>query len=368
MANHNTHQLQLASRLILMEQIAANMTKATQTAVPKLTTPVNVKKASPEDIAKGMKRIAQEIYNSKGVFNDDESKVVKAIQKIQNKQQFELVQKELQKLTGGKGIGQYVTGFIEIGGSGPQADNTNTLKFTTPIIKHLQKIQANPKTIELFNKLQKSLQVYAKQEDDFDKALGGPGLRQFWEDYHHEILTVAEVGALFIPYIGPYVSAGIAMADAKMYYDEGDKYTAGLIVALTLTAGTGSVIAKIPGVRKLNAKIIKSIAKKLTRLKNGEKVVFTATERPVVTGVAKNPNLINKEVRAYTKRVARNKKIVKATGRGTAAAAAYKGGTWSWDNIYVNTGIQLSDIEGQNKSDIDRLIAYADTIDSQGNK
>jgi hypothetical protein len=353
--NYNTHQLQLASRLILMEQIAANMTKATQTAVPKLNAPVNVKKTNYADIVKYAKNIAKEIYNSKGVFNDDESKVVEAIQKIQNKQQFELVQKELQKLTGGLAIGQYVTGFIEIGGTGPQADNTNTLKFTTPIIKHLQKIQANPKTIELFNKLQKSLQVYAKQEDDFDKELGGPGLRQFWKDYHHEIMTVAEIGALFIPYVGPLISAGIAMTDAKMYWDEGDKYTAGLIAVLTAIPVIGSLAARIPGVRKLSAKAIKAIAKKITLLRSGEKVAFSAAERPIVKGLGKNGPLINKEVRAYTKRLGRNKKIVKTVAGGGGAVATYKVGTATWDPIYSKSGLDIVDIESQTEPTWEKL-------------
>ena len=45
----------------------------------------------------------------------------------------------------------------------------------------------------------------------------------------HTVNTVLQIGSAFIPVIGPFISAGIGLADAKKYYDEGDTKTAGLI-------------------------------------------------------------------------------------------------------------------------------------------
>jgi len=57
--------------------------------------------------------IAKTIYDSKGYFNDDEKIVVAAIQKIKDKNMWWQVTKELQKLTGGKGIPEYLNTFLQ---------------------------------------------------------------------------------------------------------------------------------------------------------------------------------------------------------------------------------------------------------------
>lgn len=59
------------------------------------------------------KTVAKMIYDSKGFFNDDETAVKNAIIKnIKDINQYALVNKELQKLTSGRGIGAYLRSFL----------------------------------------------------------------------------------------------------------------------------------------------------------------------------------------------------------------------------------------------------------------
>ena len=61
------------------------------------------------------KKVAQMIYDAKGVFLDDEDVAYEAIrQNIKNVKQYAQVTKELQNLTGGRGIGAYLQSFINI--------------------------------------------------------------------------------------------------------------------------------------------------------------------------------------------------------------------------------------------------------------
>ena len=64
----------------------------------------------------------------------------------------------------------------------------------------------------------------------------------------HTKNSILSFGAAFIPVIGPFISAGIGIADAKLYYDEGDKKGAGLTAAFSMLPFLGSVVSKIPGV------------------------------------------------------------------------------------------------------------------------
>ena len=59
-------------------------------------------------------KIAKQIYDSKGVLWDDENSAKNAIKKIKNLTQYKEVLKSLQKLTGGRGIGQYLKSFTTL--------------------------------------------------------------------------------------------------------------------------------------------------------------------------------------------------------------------------------------------------------------
>lgn len=57
--------------------------------------------------------IAKVIYDAKGILNDNEKIVVAAMQKIKDRTMWDAVTKELQKLTGGKGIPEYLNTFLQ---------------------------------------------------------------------------------------------------------------------------------------------------------------------------------------------------------------------------------------------------------------
>jgi hypothetical protein len=110
----------------------------------------------------------------------------------------------------------------------------------------------------------------------------------------HTIATIFAIGTAFIPVVGPFISAGIGIADASLYYKEGDKKTAGLTAVLSMLPFVGSVVSKIPGVKQLGAKGMALLASKLSKgVKN-----LTNVETEIVKSLKANEQLINKELSA----------------------------------------------------------------------
>ena len=99
----------------------------------------------------------------------------------------------------------------------------------------------------------------------------------------HTFLTITQIGTAFIPYIGPFISAGIGLADAGLYYKEGDKTTAGLTAAFSMIPFVGKLALKIPGVKKLGARGMAALATKIA--KNSK--YFTQSEIEIANAVAK---------------------------------------------------------------------------------
>lgn len=116
------------------------------------------------------------------------------------------------------------------------------------------------------------------------------------KDVYHNLLTVVELGSMFIPLVGPFISAGVSMYDAKLYWDEGDKQTAGLLTVFMLLPGIGKAVNTIPGIRKLGATGMSKLASKIAK-----KESLDAVEKEVVTGIAKNKNLIQDLVNSEAK-------------------------------------------------------------------
>jgi len=79
----------------------------------------------------------------------------------------------------------------------------------------------------------------------------------------HDFMAVLAIGAAFIPVAGIFISAAIGMADAALYYNEGDKNTAGLVAGLSMLPFVGKIVAKIPGIKELGTKGMAALAGKL---------------------------------------------------------------------------------------------------------
>jgi len=99
----------------------------------------------------------------------------------------------------------------------------------------------------------------------------------------HTIATIFQIGTAFIPFIGPFISAGIGLADAGLYYKEGDKNAAGLTAAFSMIPFAGKLAMKIPGVKQLG---IRGMAALSTKIAKGSKY-FTQSEIEIANAVTK---------------------------------------------------------------------------------
>lgn len=110
----------------------------------------------------------------------------------------------------------------------------------------------------------------------------------------HTLMTIAQIGTAFIPVIGPLISLGIGLADAAMYYNEGDKKTAGLVGLFSVIPGIGGLASKM-GLGKVSSKILGNIGKKIAK---GAKL--TPGEAQITSKIAKNRKLLQTEINKLT--------------------------------------------------------------------
>jgi hypothetical protein len=168
------------------------------------------------------------------------------------------------------------------------------------------------------------------------KYVPDPGLMKP-EDVHN-ILTIASVVTLFIPLVGPAISAGISLNNAELYAKEGKTYEAGLEATFALIPGLGK-LAKLTGVVQLGKQGMKTLAGKLIAIKSGKQVTLDATEKLALKSIAANKQLVETEVKkGLAKRVATGSgKAAAQIGADVLTAAAY-------DKIYLKVaGTTLDD-------------------------
>ena len=97
-------------------------------------------------------------------------------------------------------------------------------------------------------------------------------------DQKHLLMDIAAVGAFFIPVVGPYISLGLELANAGMYYAEGDEYMTGLSLAFAMIPFSDLVL-KIPAVKKLGRDGLASLIKKSRAGSNLTKTEFEVVEQ-----------------------------------------------------------------------------------------
>lgn len=93
----------------------------------------------------------------------------------------------------------------------------------------------------------------------------------------HTLMTILGVGSVFIPVVGPFISAAIGIADAALYYKEGDKNAAGLTAMFSMLP----FVKFVPGAKELGSKGMALLANKL--LKGGANL--TKAEIEIVNAV-----------------------------------------------------------------------------------
>lgn len=263
------------------------------------------------------KKIAKKIYDAKGYVWDEEYGVVQTIKSIADSNQYNQVTVELQKLTGGKGIAQYVTSFIDVDKAGKDRWHRAklTIYYLDIIIKHLKSIKASENSLKIFNDyLTKYKKTYpteptqsAPGELDWSKMdFSGTGMgvaANAMEDpeFRHTYLQVMGFATAFIPVVGWGVSAGILALDAADQYSQGNMREAGLssLFALMPVVGKGlNLIAKMPGVARLGEKGMATLGRKLAL--SGDPVL-SAVERVAIKDVWKYNYALKNGIDNYVK-------------------------------------------------------------------
>jgi hypothetical protein len=152
-------------------------------------------------------------------------------------------------------------------------------------------------------------------------------------------MTILQIGTAFIPAVGPFISAGLGLADAAMYYNEGDTKTAGMVAMFSLMPGVGGVLAnRIPGIKQLGVKGMAALASKISK---GTKIT-DPVELAVVNGISKNPDLVKSSLNTQVKSLAQQStaKQLSSNVKKPLSNLAKSGLNWTAKNVvpYVGAG------------------------------
>jgi hypothetical protein len=129
-----------------------------------------------------------------------------------------------------------------------------------------------------------------EQRSDAAMDAQAKAIRNLPSEYKHTLMTILGIGSAFIPFVGPFIAMGIGIADAKMYYDEGDKKTAALVGILSAIPAIGGLAIKL-GLSQWTAKALGELGKKISL---GSKLL--PEEISAAKKIAENKNLILSEI------------------------------------------------------------------------
>lgn len=124
---------------------------------------------------------------------------------------------------------------------------------------------------------------------------------EFYEKYAHLINPWLQVGASFVPVIGPFLALGIGLGDAATYFKEGKQKEAGLVAVLSLLPGVSSVVQKIPAISTLGQKGMSALASKIVG-----KQTLSAAEQKVASEIMNQRELIQNALSSRVQQLATN--------------------------------------------------------------
>lgn len=133
---------------------------------------------------------------------------------------------------------------------------------------------------------------YKKKDGTLDTQKHSADLKQATDliyEYRHGLMDIAAIGTMFIPVVGPFISLGLELSNAGMYFAEGENYSGGLALAFALIPG-GELIARIPAVKKLGNEGLKKLLQKTT-IKNAK---YTDDEIEALKQINSNKSWIAK--------------------------------------------------------------------------
>lgn len=115
-------------------------------------------------------------------------------------------------------------------------------------------------------------------------------------EYFHNVLSLFSIASAFIPVIGPFLSAGISLGNAGVYYKQGRTKEAGLTAVLGMIPAIGSIGRIIPGVTKLGVNGMQNLGAKMISIEGGSLAKLNQIEMEVVEGIKKNVGFLNREI------------------------------------------------------------------------
>ena len=204
------------------------------------------------------------------------------------------------------------------------------------------------------NAIMSAAGIRSKEDYNTVNSIIKKGMEPIRLDKHTELAILLIVTAV-IPLIGPFISAGIGLYDAKLYYDDGDTKTAGLVAMFAIIPGIGGLASKL-GLTKWTAKALGELAKKISW---GQKLLPQEIQAAKI--IAKNQNLILADIKAspvIAKELAKQsakeiaKKVATTVGKTTATVGGYvaagKAYSKTYDAAQKNTPRTKAESEGLN--------------------
>tara|TARA_R110000868_G_scaffold4012_25_gene24557 strand:+ start:3751 stop:4488 length:738 start_codon:yes stop_codon:yes gene_type:complete len=165
----------------------------------------------------------------------------------------------------------------------------------------------------------------------------GTTSENMWGDQHTANLVFG-IASAFIPVVGPFISAGIGLADAALYYKEGDTKTAGMVAMFSLLPGVFAVTNRIPAIKQLGVKGMSALAKKIAK---GEKIT-DSVELAVIEGIKKGTDFVKSSLDTHVKTLSQQAaaKTVTPNVKNTLTNFAKSGLTFTAKNVapYVGAG------------------------------
>lgn len=249
------------------------------------------------------KKIAQQIYDSKGTFSDDEKGALNAIKQILSIEQYKLVSAELQKLTNKRGLGEYLHEFMDFRDLYkvaehlvkvlPKKDWSWTVKkvFTwedlieevsyrrpgaAGMVPSSSQRPSELQTLQMLfnnwaankNSIKKDL-LYKMLMDPALYATQVPNLLSAFKS--RETHAGLENTASLLYFAGP-IGIGLASlamtADAKLHWDEGNKLGAGISAFFAALPLINRVVQKIPAVQKIKRAALAKLGEKISKFKS----------------------------------------------------------------------------------------------------
>jgi hypothetical protein len=310
--------------------------------------------------------IAQVLYASKGTVSDNENNATRAILAIDNKKTFAETQRALQKLSGGKGIGQFIDSFFGdydnvyvkyletfsatkelikyTAGSATQAvaerftnrNHWKTEKRLRMMITHLQKIGAWASTISELQKTYDKIKKIAALENKIWKSSLSKQAQDFWNEYYHEILLVLEILSSFFGPWGWLISMGVGLLNSTLYATEGEYYQAGVSAIFSIMPGVFKLAGKAPQLVELMGKLGAKGMTKLAAKLSSKSPKFLPIEQRILKGLVGAKGLIksafNEAAKIQAKRAALRAALKM---KGTESVAAGFGKLTAKDKIAI---------------------------------